>query len=481
MNSFKANFDYAAYPAAGGLIRRLGALIPSGVARTQIPVEAGLNAALPTGYRLQLVYKDNPPQDVIVAAPSGSCTNAVGATCISVNSFTPSIPYPKPSFGEVGASVNYGALARLGTALTQGVAPPACGSTSPPSTCLALSAGLAAPLKAGQTIEIGTSFGVRQEVTVSANGAANATSIQVFGFVPNASYAAGTTLNVINTVLRATFTPLGALSAQRNGNTTYTTITLTNPLPVALQPGQQLEFWANDTGGTQRVQVVTVASVSGQTITTQPFTTPANTTFGVGTVVHQTVPAAGTGIVRRTANFANGNYIARAPYNETTTGYRNRANWRFWDQRQNGFAGGWVTSMAQSTPMLFSNGSINWNAAMGGTYNPYLGRYLAIGGLGLGDDLYLSTAMAPQGPWSPPALLTGGTGAADPSQRDLFPNIAGGETPPAGSYYYAMFEHPEMRLGGGQTIYVSYVHGSEGGTVRLLQIQLPRPSDVPAP
>lgn len=492
VNSIKANFDFAGYPATGARIRGTATVLAMNVAKTQIDLDYPLNAALPGGYRLQLQTSPlaAPQNEVIVASSPTPChtgdsinANALGATCIQVASFTPSVDYP------AGSVVAYGALAHLGAGVTKGAA----------ITSLTLNPTLAAAVKANQTLEI-LDGANRQEVIVSANANVNASTVQVQSVIANAAYNVGATINVVNTVVRSTFTPLGTLSAARSAGTNYTSITFTNAIPATLQPGQQLQFWANDNTTTQRVQVVTVTSVSGQTVNVTQFQPPSGTTYGVGTVVYQTAPVNTNTLLRRTANLFNSYYIARAPYDETASGYRNKASWSYWDQRQNSYAGGWVSptgtpptkatiddAMAKATPMLYANGSISWNAPMGGTFNPYLNRYLAISSIGIGDNLYLSTAANPQGPWSAPTLISGGLSAPDPSQRDAFPGVSGADSSPRGvssgfpyhNYYYAVGEHPEMRLDNGQTVYVSYVLGALGGSVQVVQIQLPPASEVP--
>jgi len=105
---------------------------------------------------------------------------------------------------------------------------------------------------------------------------------------------------------------------------------------------------------------------------------------------------------------------------------------------------------------------------LGGTptisWNPYLGRYLAVTGRILSSTVQLRTADRIEGPWSEPveiaASADGSTGIFAPTHED--------------AYNYVIIEHPALRAVDGQAIVISYSRPTEAfrGDVRLARITL---------
>lgn len=105
---------------------------------------------------------------------------------------------------------------------------------------------------------------------------------------------------------------------------------------------------------------------------------------------------------------------------------------------------------------------------LGGTptvsWNPWLGRYLAITGRILSSTVQLRTADRIEGPWSAPVELEassdGSTGLFLPTSED--------------AYNYAIVEHTALRSTDGRSLVISYSRPTEAfrGDVRLARITL---------
>lgn len=93
------------------------------------------------------------------------------------------------------------------------------------------------------------------------------------------------------------------------------------------------------------------------------------------------------------------------------------------------------------------------------SWNPYLGRYLAVTGGVLSSTVMLRTADRIEGPWSDPVMIEAGTTGI------LAPTAAN-------SYNYIIIEHPELRSADGRSIEISYSRptGPFRGDVRLARI-----------
>lgn len=93
------------------------------------------------------------------------------------------------------------------------------------------------------------------------------------------------------------------------------------------------------------------------------------------------------------------------------------------------------------------------------TWNPYLGRYLAVTGAVLSSTVVLRTADQIEGPWGEPVKIEAGEpGILAPTSAD--------------AYNYIILEHPELRSTDGRSIVISYSRPTEPfrGDVRLARI-----------
>ncbi len=93
------------------------------------------------------------------------------------------------------------------------------------------------------------------------------------------------------------------------------------------------------------------------------------------------------------------------------------------------------------------------------SWNPYLGRYLAVTSAVLSSDLLLRTADRIEGPWSEPVVIEAGTeGYLAPTTTD--------------AYDYIVVEHPELASPDGRSIVISYSRPTAPfrGDVRLARI-----------
>lgn len=313
-----------------------------------------------------------------------------------------------------------GSIGELAVSLSAGVA----------TGQLVLKKPLTTPLMAGQTVELssGTSL---QIVTVSATALPRATSVNVNSFVPNFSYP-------VDTGVLEPGCPIGVLSAPRNAGTSYTTVTVTSPLPAAVSTNQSIEIWSGN--HVQTVTASATAPAGATSISVHSFT--PSVTYSTGSQLNQSV----------SGPFTPPSFVARAPWAPVGSAAI-RSNWTFWNQKLNGFAGGWDTNIANGTPLLYADGSRNWMVAPSVSWNAYLNKYLAIRGAVINDSVFLTTANGPQGPWAPELNVTKAN-----SPIGTFGN-------------YFMVQHPEMSLSSGQQIYVTYSHG--GGKNYILQITLP--------
>lgn len=131
--------------------------------------------------------------------------------------------------------------------------------------------------------------------------------------------------------------------------------------------------------------------------------------------------------------------LARVPFNGAT----NRGAYRFWAGR-----GVWTTSWQEAIP-LFSGGS-----SFSVLFNEYLGRYLAFYMAGIKSEMFLRTAVSPEGPWSKPQLLGYGEKACT-------------------NWDYALIAHPEFSRENGRIQVLSYTRpvGFLTQEIRLLELQ----------
>ncbi len=131
--------------------------------------------------------------------------------------------------------------------------------------------------------------------------------------------------------------------------------------------------------------------------------------------------------------------VARVPPGEVHV----RSAYRFWD------GSGWTADVGAAVfalPGPSGGLSVSWN--------PWLGRYLAVYNLGLTNRILVRTAPRPEGPWSRPV-----------------PAFSGRPVP-AGTFDYAAVEHPELARDGGRTVTISYFHPISGfvGEIRLVEV-----------
>jgi Domain of unknown function (DUF4185) len=139
--------------------------------------------------------------------------------------------------------------------------------------------------------------------------------------------------------------------------------------------------------------------------------------------------------------FRFGCRVARAP----EAGIHDRSAYEFWDgSAWTGDAGAAAFDIEGPNSGL----SVSWN--------PWLGRYLAVYSPALSNRVMMRTAPSPEGPWSAPTLAFEGA-------------------PPAESMLdYSAFEHPELARDGGRTIFISYFHalGPLRGEFRVVRVRL---------
>lgn len=95
------------------------------------------------------------------------------------------------------------------------------------------------------------------------------------------------------------------------------------------------------------------------------------------------------------------------------------------------------------------------------SWNPYLGRYLAVTSAVLSSNVLLRTSDQIEGPWSEPVVIEAGTdGYLAPTSTD--------------AYNYIVVEHPELASADGRSIVISYSRPTAPfrGDVRLARITL---------
>lgn len=137
--------------------------------------------------------------------------------------------------------------------------------------------------------------------------------------------------------------------------------------------------------------------------------------------------------------------VARAPRARASE----RAAWEAWD------GASWTPDLGRAKPVLGDapgDLSVSWN--------PHLGRFLAVHSEVFGNAILLHTAPRPEGPWTAPIRIEAGL-------HPIFP-------PGKGLNNYAAKEHPELSPDGGKTIIVSYAHplSELRGEIRLLEVRL---------
>ena len=137
--------------------------------------------------------------------------------------------------------------------------------------------------------------------------------------------------------------------------------------------------------------------------------------------------------------------VARAPLANATT----RSAFEFWD--------GSAYQPDVTRAAAFIDGA---SYALSITWNPWLGRWLAVYGKPLSNDVALRTADRLEGPWTDPELVIPGT----------TPGFVLGD---AGTNYLAR-EHAELRSSDGKTLVISYSHPlpNFGGACRLARVVL---------
>ncbi len=149
------------------------------------------------------------------------------------------------------------------------------------------------------------------------------------------------------------------------------------------------------------------------------------------------------------AGFGLGCKLARAP----RASAEERSSYQFFD------GDAWQAEATRAADVLDGMGgtpSLSWN--------PHLGRYLAVSGKLLSSSIELRTAAAPEGPWSAPLELP----ASADGSSGLFAPLS------ADAYNYVAIEHPELRSSDGRQLVVSYSRPTEPfrGDVRLARITL---------
>lgn len=129
-----------------------------------------------------------------------------------------------------------------------------------------------------------------------------------------------------------------------------------------------------------------------------------------------------------------------------------REKWRFYSDQ-----GAWTADIQKSAPVFFGNDILSVS------YNPYLGRFLAVYAQPMSRSVMLRTAQAPQGPWSAPA-------------------VAFDAKPPASEtgWIYDALEHPEYAEEEGRRIFVTYSRqtGPESFEQRLVSLRLRNASAI---
>ena len=88
------------------------------------------------------------------------------------------------------------------------------------------------------------------------------------------------------------------------------------------------------------------------------------------------------------------------------------------------------------------------------SWNPWLGKYLAVYTLGLTNRVMMRTAFRPEGPWSEPVEAFVGA-------------------PTEGAFNYAAFEHPELAREDGRVVTITYFHplGGFRGEFRIVRVR----------
>jgi hypothetical protein len=335
-------------------------------------------------------------------------------------------------------------------------------------TQLELREPLAEPVLPGQLLEI-VDGDRRQVVIVAAPPAGTAPNVmngtrahvvKVHPFTANAAYTANNQprpgLALSGAVVQHLGNPLGTLAVGLTQNQSVSQLKLVDPLPLTLPQGYKLEliFATGD-----KIQIFELSQQANKgTTTLNVVPAPANFGYAPGfSAVYQALPGNIRNGLDDPYGFETVVFVARARWDSV----RNRSAWSFWNQRAQNFQGGWDTNSANATPMQYTDGRIDVMDVPSVRFSPYLGRYLSIGGKKLNDGVYVSTSSSPIGPWTPPVLIT--------------ENSSAGEGP--GTYFTV--EHPEMRLGNGQQIYVSYNRNVDIGLMPVWQITLPPPNQIP--
>jgi len=133
--------------------------------------------------------------------------------------------------------------------------------------------------------------------------------------------------------------------------------------------------------------------------------------------------------------------VARVPSDDL----HDRSAWEFWDGSE------WTSDLGRAVfAMEGPNGglSVSWN--------PWLGRFLAVYMPGYTNEVVFRTADRPEGPWSAPVVAFRGA------------------EPAAGAVNYGAFEHPELSTDGGRSLVVTYFHplGPLQGEIRVVRVRL---------
>jgi hypothetical protein len=136
--------------------------------------------------------------------------------------------------------------------------------------------------------------------------------------------------------------------------------------------------------------------------------------------------------------------VARAPVDNAL----DRAAWRF-------YAGGagWSTDFHDAVRIFDGAPQLTVH------FSPHLGKYLAVYGVPLADDIAIRTADHPEGPWSDARVVGSGL---PPSNTDV-------------TWDYAMLAHPELAVDGGRREYLTYYRplGGLDGEMRLVELSFP--------
>jgi len=121
-----------------------------------------------------------------------------------------------------------------------------------------------------------------------------------------------------------------------------------------------------------------------------------------------------------------------------------RSAYEFWDGSD------WTANLADASFALDGP-----NGGLSVSWNPWLGRFLAVYLAGYTNQVVMRTAERPQGPWSDPVVAFSGV------------------PPAAGGVNYGAFEHPELSSDGGRDVVVTYFHalGPLQGEIRVVRVR----------